>query len=121
MSYVHHAVHGHHLLFWLTRKTGLLDLICVDYRKLNKVAKFDAYPMPRIEEVLDSIGSASVISTLDLAKGYWQIPLEEGSKEKSAFTTPYGLYEFEALRSTQCSRESWIRSWKGVTTLQEDI
>ena len=44
---------------------------CVDYRKLNKVAKFDAYPMPRIEELIDTIGPAQVISTLDLAKGYW--------------------------------------------------
>ena len=67
---------------------------CVDYRKLNQLAKFDAYPMPRIEEVLDSIGSAMYITTLDLAKGYWQIPL---SKEKSAFTTPFGLYEFEVM------------------------
>ena len=45
---------------------------CVDFRKL-KVSKFDAYPMPRVEEVLESVGAARFISTLDLAKGYWQI------------------------------------------------
>ena len=44
---------------------------CVDYRKLNEVSKFDAYPMPRVEEVLESVGAAKFISTLDLAKGYW--------------------------------------------------
>ena len=78
------------------KKDGTIRL-CVDYRKLNQDTKFDAYPMPQIEEVLDSVGSATIISTLDLAKGYWQIPLAEESKEKTAFTTPYGLYEFEVM------------------------
>ena len=50
---------------------------CVDYRKLNQVARFDAYPMPRIEELLDCIGPAKYITTMDLAKGYWQIPLSQ--------------------------------------------
>ena len=70
---------------------------CVDYRKLNQIAKFDAYPMPRIEEMFESIGSALIITTLDLAKGYWQIPMAPESKEKTAFTTPFGLYEFEVM------------------------
>ena len=70
---------------------------CVDYRKLNQLAKFDAYPMPRVEEIFESIGSSTVISTLDLAKGYWQIPMAPDSKEKTAFTTPFGLYEFEVM------------------------
>ena len=55
---------------------------CVDYRKLNEVSKFDAYPMPRVEEVLENVGAAKFISTLDLAKGYWQIPMAEESREK---------------------------------------
>jgi len=53
--------------------------------------------MPRIEELIDTIGSAVVISTLDLAKGYWQIPMAEESKDKTAFTTPFGLFEFEVM------------------------
>ena len=67
------------------------------------MAKFDAYPMPRIEELIDTIGPAGVITTLDLqrgidlAKGYWQIPMDEESKDKTAFTTPFGLYEFEVM------------------------
>ena len=67
---------------------------CIDYRKLNVVSKFDAYPMPRIDEVLESVGSARFISTFDLAKGYWQIPMVKQSQEKTTFTTPYGLFEF---------------------------
>ena len=70
---------------------------CVDYRKLNKVSKFDAYPLPRAEEIFESIGPAKVISTLDLAKGYWQIPMAPESQEKTAFTTPFGLYEFQVM------------------------
>ena len=70
---------------------------CVDYRKLNVKATFDAYPMPRVEEMFESIGAAKVITTLDLAKGYWQIPMEASSREKTAFTTPFGLYEFEVM------------------------
>ena len=70
---------------------------CVDFRKLNQVAKFDAYPMPRMEEVFESIGSSTVVTTLDLASGYWQIPLAPGSREKTAFATPFGLFEFEVM------------------------
>ena len=70
---------------------------CVDYRKLNQVSKFDAYPMPRVEEVLESVGAAKFITTLDLAKGYWQIPMAKNSQEKTAFTTPFGLYEFRVM------------------------
>ena len=70
---------------------------CVDFRKLNAVAKFDAYPMPCIDEVFEHIRPVTIISTLDLAKGYWQISLTPSSKEKTAFTTPFGLYEFHVM------------------------
>ncbi len=70
---------------------------CVDYRKVNAVSKFDAYPMPRVDELLDRLGTARFYSTLDLTKGYWQIPLSPLSKEKSAFTTPFGLHQFVTL------------------------
>ena len=70
---------------------------CVDYRKFNQVSKFDAYTMPRVDEVLESVGSAQFISTLDLVRGYWQIPMLEQSQEKTAFTTPYGVFEFRVM------------------------
>ena len=54
----------------VTKKDGSLRL-CVDFRRLNAVSEFDAYPMPRVEEVLDKLGSANFIPTLDMTKGYW--------------------------------------------------
>ena len=68
--------------------------LCVDYRKLNSVTKMDAYPIPSMEKMIEKIASAKYISTIDLTKGYWQIPLETSTIEKSAFITMNGLYEF---------------------------
>ncbi|CAM4589164.1 unnamed protein product [Lepidochelys olivacea] len=70
---------------------------CVDYRKLNAVTRPDNYPMPRTDELLEKLGRAQFISTLDLTKGYWQVPLDESAKERSAFITHLGLYEFIVL------------------------
>ena len=56
---------------------------CVDYRKVNEVSRFDAYPMPRVDELLDRLGTARFFTTLDLTKGYWQIPLSPESKEEN--------------------------------------
>ena len=61
---------------------------CVDFRKLNQVVKFDAYPMPCMEEMFESIGSATVVSTLDLASGYWQIPLAPGPGRRQRLLLP---------------------------------
>ncbi len=65
----------------LVPKTDGSVRFCVDYRKVNAVSKFDAYPMPRVDELLDRLGTARFYSTLDLTKGYWQIPLSPLSKE----------------------------------------
>ncbi len=81
----------------LVPKTDGSVRFCMDYRKVNAVSKFDAYPMPRVDELLDRLGTARFYSTRDLTKGYWQIPLSPLSKEKSAFTTPFGLHQFVTL------------------------
>ncbi len=81
----------------LVPKTDGSVRFCMDYRKVNAVSKFDAYPMPRVDELLDRLDTARFYSTLDLTKGYWQIPLSSLSKEKSAFTTPFGLHQFVTL------------------------
>ncbi len=67
---------------------------CKDYRRLNEVSQFDGYPMPRVDELLDWLGRARYISTLDLTKGYWQVPLSESAKPKTAFYTPSGHWQY---------------------------
>ena len=83
-------------LVMVDKKDGEIRL-CVDYRKVNKVSKFDAYPMPKVEEILEEVGPAKIISTLDLAQGYWQVPMVAESQEVTAFITPYSLYEFTVM------------------------
>ncbi|KAJ1216118.1 hypothetical protein NDU88_003724 [Pleurodeles waltl] len=67
---------------------------CVDYRGLNSVTRTDAHPIPRADELVDRLGAAKFLSTFDLTSGYWQIALTEGAKERSAFSTPDGHYQF---------------------------
>ena len=74
------------------RRTSLR--LCVDYRRLNAVSKIEAYPMPRIDELIDQLGRAKYISKIDLTKGYWRMPLAEEDRLKTAFVTPTGLYQF---------------------------
>ncbi|KAG1929738.1 gag-pol fusion protein [Pimephales promelas] len=71
--------------------------VCIDFRKLNSQSKFDAYPMPRVDELLERIGRAQFITTLDLCKGYWQVPLDPASRPYTAFKTPLGLFHFTVL------------------------
>ena len=78
------------------KKDGTLRY-CIDYRKLNAITRKDSYPLPRIDDSLDTLGKAQYFSTLDLASGYWQIGLTEDAKEKSAFCTPGGLYQFKVM------------------------
>ncbi|EYC18252.1 hypothetical protein Y032_0028g1760 [Ancylostoma ceylanicum] len=76
------------------KKDGGIRL-CVDYRELNKRIRQDSYPIPTIDAILQSLAGKKYFTTLDLCSGYWQIPLEENTKHKSAFTTPEGLFQFK--------------------------
>lgn len=68
--------------------------ICIDYRALNAVTEDDQFPIPNIEAAFDKLGRAQYFSVFDLAKGYYQIPVKEQDRHKTAFITPQGLYEF---------------------------
>ena len=81
----------------LVRKKDGTMRFCIDYRKLNAVTKADKFPLPRIDDLLDQLGKAQYFSTVDLAAGYWQIWINEASKEKTAFTTQQGLFEFRVM------------------------
>ncbi|UYV71169.1 EPM2AIP1 [Cordylochernes scorpioides] len=76
---------------------------CVDYRKLNEVTVKDVYPIPRIDDVMDSLQGSKYFSAIDLKSGYWQVEIEERDKEKTAFTTAHGLYEFNVMPFGLCN------------------
>ncbi|KAH8249813.1 hypothetical protein KR032_003498, partial [Drosophila birchii] len=72
--------------------------MCVDYRQLNAKSVPDAYPLPRINHILERLRNAKYISTLALRNGYWQIPMERESRACTAFTVPgRGLFQWRVI------------------------
>ena len=72
----------------------------MDYWDLNSVTKPDCFPLPRIDDMLDQLGEAHYFTTLDLAAGYWQVRVRitNAYKEKVAFVTQQGLFEFRVMQ-----------------------
>ncbi|MCG8044653.1 MAG: hypothetical protein JAY66_03025, partial [Candidatus Thiodiazotropha taylori] len=76
---------------------------CVDYRKLNDVTTKDAYPLPRIDDSLDQLARAKWFSCLDLNSGYWQVEVDDVDREKTAFVSRQGLFEFRVMPFGLCN------------------
>ena len=82
----------------VARKDKKTWRICLDYRWLNLCSLKDSYPLPRIDDSLDALRGASWFSTLDLASGYYQVELQdESDKEKTAFVTHEGVFQFNVM------------------------
>jgi len=81
----------------LVRKKDGKHRVCIDFRGLNEVTKRDVYPIPRIDDILDTLNGAKYFISLDQANAYWSIPIEESDKDKTGFNSPIGLYEFNYL------------------------
>ena len=83
--------------------------MCIDFRKLNELqpevhcadsetgGNISLVPLPKIDEMYGRLSGAKVFTTLDLRSGYYHIVLSENSKAKTAFVTPFGKYQFEAV------------------------
>jgi len=78
------------------KKDGTLRF-CVDYRRLNAVTYKDSYPLPLIDNCLNALSGSSWYSTLDLRSGYYNIPIAEEDRDKSAFITQGGCFRFTVM------------------------
>lgn len=81
----------------LVKKKDGSTRFCVDYRKLNAVTIKDAYPLPRIDDALDSLGGSNYFCVMDLASGFWQQRVREEDRPKTAFATHKGLFQFKCM------------------------
>ena len=78
------------------KKDGSLRF-CVDYRRLNAKTVADAYPLPRIDDCLDSLGDAQIFTTLDCNAGYWQVPVAPEDRDKTTFRSYLGTYRYTRM------------------------
>lgn len=88
----------------LVKKSSGEFRFCFDGRELNKITKPDSYPLPRVDRIMNYAGGAKFISTIDLRKAFWQIPLDPDSREKTAFSVPgRGLFHFTVVPFGLCN------------------
>lgn len=78
------------------KKDGGIRIV-IDYRKLNSVTVKDPFTMPSIDDILSQLGDSAILSKLDLLKGFHQVPMEESSKELTAFTCLQGKFQYRVM------------------------
>ena len=86
----------------LVRKKDGSWRYCIDFRAVNNVCAKDAYPLPLIEECLDSLAGKQWFCTLDMNSRYWQIPIAEEDKHETAFITKFRLFQFVRMPFGLC-------------------
>lgn len=89
-------------VFFVKKKDGSLRLV-QDYRKLNDITKKNRYPIPRINDLIDSLSQASIFTKIDLRWGYNNVRIRKGDEWKTAFTTHRGLFEAKVMYFGFCN------------------
>ena len=114
----------------IRKKDGSLRY-CIDYRELNACTVKDTFPLPLMEQCLDTLSGMKYFSTLDLASGYWQILIHPDDRHKTAFITKYGLYEYHRMSFGLCNAPATFQrimnhvlhgmTWKEVLAYLDDV
>ena len=71
--------------------------VCVDFRRVNQVTRQVHFYIPTLHDILEKVGHSSMISTLDMTKGFHQVEVEEGSKDITMLTCPWGRYRYNRM------------------------
>ena len=83
---------------------GVMWWFCIDFRRLNSRTKKDAYPLPRMQETMESMVGARFFSTMDLKSGFWQVKMAKDSQQYTTFTVgSMGVYEFLRMPYGLCN------------------
>lgn len=80
----------------------------VDYWRLNSITKKDVYPLPRIDDILDTLEGTIFFLSLHLVAGYWQIGMDDEPKAKSVYITYHSLYEFVRMLFGMCNAPAML-------------
>ncbi len=97
----------------LVQKKDGTKRFCVDYRRLNDVTIKDAYPIPMIYDSFDQLSGAQWFSCLDLNSGYWQVEVDDQDRQKTAFASRQGLFEFKVMPFGLCNAPAILNgSWR---------
>ena len=78
------------------QKDGSLRF-CTDFRGLNAATITDAHPLPKVDDSIDKLAGSTIFSCLDLSSGYWQVELDSGDKEKTAFSLRKALWQYKVM------------------------
>ena len=112
------------------KKNGSIRFCC-DFRRLNDVTRRDSYPLPKINELINTLSGAKLFTTLDFRSGYHQVALKPEDRHKTAFAAQFGLFEWKVMAMGLCnSPGSFSRlmdlvmiglNWHGVLVYLDDL